>query len=91
MIISVWWWAATARATVGYNVPGCPPPLVDLPDDLSSLAPDLVVVDVHFFSVNYASHSPENAFAGTPCTYFINCKVVNLDKISLNSFANNHS
>ena len=41
-------------ATVGYNVKGYPAPFVALPNNLESLPDDLVLVKVHYFSVNYA-------------------------------------
>jgi synaptic vesicle membrane protein VAT-1 len=40
--------------TVGYNVKGYPAPFVALPNSLESLPDDLVLVKVHYFSVNYA-------------------------------------
>jgi len=41
-------------ATVGYNIPQLPPPFATLPNDLNSLPSDLVLVKIHYFSVNYA-------------------------------------
>ena len=43
-------------ATVGYNVPHCPPPFVQLKEDLerSLVQTNLVVVCVKYFSINYA-------------------------------------
>jgi synaptic vesicle membrane protein VAT-1 len=41
-------------ATVGYNVEGYPAPFAALPTEMDSLPADLVLVKVHYFSVNYA-------------------------------------
>mmetsp|Transcript_14794 Transcript_14794/g.14204 ORF Transcript_14794/g.14204 Transcript_14794/m.14204 type:complete len:441 (+) Transcript_14794:169-1491(+) len=46
---------ATARiATIGYNVKGYRAPFVTLPKNMESLPDDLVLLKVHYFSVNYA-------------------------------------
>ena len=41
-------------ATIGYNIKGYPAPFVALPQNLESLPDDLVLIKVHYFSVNYA-------------------------------------
>jgi hypothetical protein len=41
------------QVTIGYNIPNMKPPIVTL-NDLSSLSPDLVLVRVKYFSINYA-------------------------------------
>lgn len=46
---------STSRiVTIGYNVKGYPAPFVALPSNMESLPDDLVLVKVHYFSVNYA-------------------------------------
>ena len=40
--------------TIGYNVKGYPAPFTALPVNMESLPADLVLVKVHYFSVNYA-------------------------------------
>jgi 2-desacetyl-2-hydroxyethyl bacteriochlorophyllide A dehydrogenase len=42
------------QASVGYNVPGYKCPYANLPKDLSNLPSDLVLVNVKYFSLNYA-------------------------------------
>lgn len=41
-------------ATIGYNVKGYPAPFVALPNNMESLPDDLVLIKVHYFSINYA-------------------------------------
>jgi hypothetical protein len=45
---------AVRVATVGYNVTGYKAPFVTLPTNMDSLPDDLILIKVHYFSVNYA-------------------------------------
>jgi NADPH:quinone reductase-like Zn-dependent oxidoreductase len=40
--------------TIGYNVPDIPPPLANLSQTMQKFPTDLVLIKIHYFSINYA-------------------------------------